>query len=113
MCHRFYSVDNSPANLTAFGSSLIASDLDVGAGTVIYKLLMHAYPGWYRGDSVYSLFPLTIPSENRKIAKDLGRESDYTYDPPSLAPQPITVKTWQGVVDILGDQVNYKVPCMF
>jgi hypothetical protein len=74
---------------------------------------MNAYPGWYRGDSVYTLFPLTIPSENLKIAEDLGRKSDYTYDPPSFAPQPIPVTTWQGVVNILNDQVKYKVPCMF
>jgi len=73
---------------------------------------MHAYPGWYRSDSVYSLFPLTIPSENRQIAKDMGKESDYTYEPPSFAPRPIPVTTWQGVVDILNDQVKYKVPCM-
>ena len=73
---------------------------------------MRAYPGWYQGDSVYALFPLTIPSENRKILQGMGKEKEYSYDPPKFTPPPVPVTTWKGVVDILKDQKNFKVPCM-
>ena len=72
---------------------------------------MRAYPGWYRSNSVYTMFPLTTPDENMKILKDMGKEADYTNDRPSLVGAPTPVTTWQGVVDVLGDQAKYKVPC--
>lgn len=108
---RFYSVDSSPSNLTAFGFNEIASDPDVGGGVVIRKLLMRAFPGWYRGDSVYALFPLTVPEANREILKGMGKEQDYTFDPPSFVASPISINTWQANVDILLDELKYKVPC--
>lgn len=108
---RFYSVDSSPANLTAFGFNEIASDPNVGGGVVIRKLLMRAFPGWYRGDSVYALFPLTVPEENRVILKGMGKEKDYSFDPPSFVGPPTLINTWQANADILSDRVNYKVPC--
>lgn len=108
---RFYAVDNSPANLTAFGFNSIASKRDVGQGVCIHKLLQHAYPGWYTGTSVYSMFPLTVPTEARKILKELGLEQDFTYDRPSFQKPLIPVTTWQGVVDIFENQAEFKVPC--
>jgi hypothetical protein len=107
---RFYAVDSSPANLTAFGYAEIASDPKVGGGTVIHKLLMRAYPNFYTGNSVYAYFPLTVPSENKKILQDLGKVGDYSYDRPTFIPQPTPVLSWKGVVDLLKDQENYKVP---
>ncbi|PVH87692.1 heme peroxidase [Cadophora sp. DSE1049] len=58
---RFYAVDSSPANLTAFGLNDIASQRNAAQGVCIHKLLQHAYPGWYTGTSVYAMFPLTVP----------------------------------------------------
>ncbi|KAH8646471.1 fatty acid oxygenase [Tricladium varicosporioides] len=107
---RFYSVDSSPANLTSFGYNEIASDPSVLGGVVIRKLLMRAFPGWYRGNSVYALFPLTVPEENKKIFQGFGTDKDYSFDRPSFIPPPIPIKTWQANADILSDRVNYKVP---
>lgn len=108
---RYYSVDSSPANLTAFGFAEIAADRSVNDGVCAYKLLQRAYPGWYRENSVYALFPFTIPPENREILKAQDKEALYSYDPPSLAAPPTPITTWQGCVDVLKDQQNYKVPC--
>ncbi|KAF2152176.1 heme peroxidase [Myriangium duriaei CBS 260.36] len=106
---RYYTVDNSPTNLTSFGFDEIASDGRVGFGTTIHKLLHRAYPGWFRSNSVYALFPLTIPPENRVILQDRGLEADYDYDRPQFVPPPTAVSTWKGVVDMLADQQNLKI----
>lgn len=108
---RFYSVDSSPANLTSFGYNEIASDPSVPGGVVIRKLLMRALPGWYRGNSVYAIFPLTVPEENKRILQGFGIDKDYSFDRPSFIPPPTPIKTWQANADILSDRVNYKVPC--
>jgi hypothetical protein len=107
---RYYTIDNSPANLTSFGSNEIASNPEVGFGTTIYRLLQRAYPGWYRSNSVYALFPLTIPSENRVILADKGVEAEYDYSRPSFVPPPTPVFSWSGVTDVLKDQESFKVP---
>jgi len=107
---RYYTIDSSPANLTSFGYNEIASDPNVGFGTTIYKLLQRAYPGWYRSNSVYALFPLTVPSENRAILAAKGVEADYDYDRPRFIPQPTPILSWNGVKGVLKDQESFKVP---
>jgi linoleate 10R-lipoxygenase len=48
----------------------------------MYKLFMRAFPGWFEYNSVYALFPFTIPSENVKILKKLDVWSQYSLNPP-------------------------------
>jgi len=107
---RFYAVDYSPANLTNFGFNAASSSFDVANGGVMYKLLMRAFPGWHRANSVYALFPFTTPEKNKEIFTKQGHAADYSYDPPSFVGPPIPVITWQGVVDVLSDQTKFKVP---
>jgi hypothetical protein len=108
--HRYYTIDNSPANLTSWGFNEIGSDPEVGFGTTVHHLLNRAYPGFYRSNSVYALFPLTIPPENRVILKAKGVEARYDYNRPRQAANPTQVVTWQGAVDVLRDQQSFKVP---
>ncbi|EEP79774.1 hypothetical protein UREG_04620 [Uncinocarpus reesii 1704] len=107
---RFYTVDYSPENLTSFGYNVANSSFDVAKGGVLYKLLMRALPGWYRPNSVYALFPFTIPEKNREIFEQLGTVDEYSYDAPSFIGPPIPVITWRGVVDVLSNQDRFKVP---
>jgi hypothetical protein len=79
----------------------------------MYKLLIRAFPGWYRADSVYALFPFTTPDKNREIFTKQGYVDDYSYDKPSLVGPPVPVITWKGVTDVLTDQTRFKVPCKF
>lgn len=87
------------------------NDPDVAQGHVMYNLLMRALPFYYRGNSVYAMFPLVVPEENRKILKKLKKDQDYNFDRPSFIGLPTTVKTWQGVTSVLSDQAGFKVPC--
>lgn len=103
------SQDYSPANLTQFGFNAVASDPNIAQGGVLYRLLMRAFPGWYEYNSVYALFPLTIPSENKVILKELGLESSYSFKPPSNPTVPISFSTAQSARTILGNQQAFNV----
>ena len=107
---RFYTVDYTPANLTNWGITQVKSDTDVAQGGVFYNLLMRALPFWYRGNSVYAMFPLTVPDENKKILQKLGVDKDYTFDRPSFVGVPVSIKTWKAVTSILENQTDFKVP---
>lgn len=110
---RFYTTDSGPANLTNWGCAFIAGNHEVAGGGVMYKLLMNAFPGYYRGNSVYAMFPLTVPDETRKILSSLGKDRDYDYGKPNFVGRPTAILTWEGVVSVLGDQKSFKVPCRF
>lgn len=107
---RFYTVDYTPANLTNWGWNQVKSDSDVAAGGVIYNLLMRALPFWYRGNSVYAMYPFTVPDENKTILGSLGTYEDYDFGRPSFVGVPSAVSTWKGVTDVLADQTRFGVP---
>ena len=108
---RFYTVDYSPANLTSWGFNEVSANPKIAQGGVMFKLLMRALPGFYRSNSMYAMYPFTVPSENRKILRDLGVESDYDFTPPSFVAPPLPVVTYSGALEVLKDQANFKVPC--
>jgi hypothetical protein len=107
---RFYTIDYSPANLTNWGWSQVKSDTDVAGGGVIYNLFMRALPFWYRGNSVYAMYPFTIPDENKMILGSLGTYEEYDFERPSYIGVPAAVSTWKGVTDVLADQTRFAVP---
>lgn len=107
---RFYTVDFTPATLTNWGFNQIRPDPEVAQGGCIYNLLMRALPNFYRGNSVYALYPFTVPEENAKILEKLGKKDLYDFTKPSFVPVPTSVKTWAGVTSVLEDQKNFRVP---
>lgn len=77
----------------------------------MYKLLMRAFPGFYRNNSVYAMFPFTVPEETRKVLKSIGQEQHYDFARPFFIGPPTPILTYKGVVNVLEDQVRFKVPC--
>lgn len=111
---RFYAHEYGPQGLTSFGFEAASSDFEVAGGGVIYKLLQRAFPGWYRASSVYALYPFNTPE---KIKEVFGNKTDpataLDYTPPAYIGPPIPVTSWEGVVQLLHDQENFKVPCKY
>ncbi len=107
---RFYTVDYTPANLTNWGWSQVKSDPAVAQGGCFYTLLMRALPFYYRGNSVYAMYPLTVPEENHKILTKLGVGQDYNFDPPSYIGVPTSIHSWKAVTEVLADQGSFSVP---
>ncbi|RFU82151.1 fatty acid oxygenase [Trichoderma arundinaceum] len=107
---RFYSVDYNPSNLTSFGFNEASSSYEIAGGGVMYKLLMRAFPGWYRGNSVYALYPFTTPGGNKETFGNLGTSQDVDFNKPAFIGPPKPITTWQGVVNVLNDQSQFRVP---
>lgn len=79
----------------------------------MYKLLMRAFPGWYRNNSVYALYPFSTPGRTRDIflKNGLPHNIQLSYELPQFIPPPIPVENYKSVVNVLNDQQSFKVPC--
>jgi hypothetical protein len=105
----FLIQDYSPRTLTQFGFNEVASDMNVSAGGVLYRVFMRAFPGWYDYNSIYALFPLTIPSENKKVLTGLGSVSSYSFERPSAPKRPCILTTARSARGILTNSFASRV----
>ncbi|KAL6715679.1 hypothetical protein ACLMJK_006640 [Lecanora helva] len=106
---RFYTIDYNPKNLTNWGYSEVQYDLAVQQGCVIYKLFLRAFPNHFRPNSVYAHYPMTIPSENKKILRDLGREDQYSWDRPAAIPPRVDLVSYVGAKRVLEHAQEFNV----
>lgn len=104
---RFCTTDYSPSNLTAWGYTEVSSDPEIVQGRVLYKLFHNAFPGWYRPNSVYAMYPFTIPSETKIILEGFGTAQNYNFDHPSFVAAPTPILTYNAVKDILADNKRF------
>ncbi|KAK2592292.1 hypothetical protein QQS21_010012 [Conoideocrella luteorostrata] len=108
---RFYAHEYGSQSLTSFGLTAASSDYDVAGGGVMYKLLMRAFPAWYRSNSVYALYPFNTPGRIKEIfASGAAPVPALDFNAPSFVGPPVPVISWQGIVQMLHDQTNFKVP---
>ena len=98
---RFYTIDYTPKNLTNWGYSEVQYNFGVEQGCCFYKLFLRSFPNHFKPNSIYARMPMTIPSENRKIMKKLGRESHYSWDRPGRMPERTMVQSYKGVRYVL------------
>ena len=105
---RFYTVDYTPHNLTAWGFQEASADIRVDQGHVFYKLFLRAFPPHFRSDSVYAHFPLVVPGENRAIHRSLGIANRYSYARPAYAAPPAVVLSYAAVQESLNDEAIFQ-----
>ncbi|KAF2200007.1 putative fatty acid oxygenase PpoC [Delitschia confertaspora ATCC 74209] len=106
---RFYTLDYHAKNLTNWGYREAQYDLNIEQGCVFYKLFLRAFPNHFKSNSIYAHYPMTIPSENRKIMQSLGRESHYSYDRPAFIPPRVNLTSYLGAKSVLDNQAAFKV----
>ena len=106
---RFYTIDYQPKSLTNWGYQEVQYDLNVEQGCVFYKLFLRAFPNHYQPNSIYAHYPMTIPSENRKIMQTLGREDHYSYDKPTFIPPRINLSSYIGAKYMLDRGQEFAV----
>ncbi|MCJ1272406.1 hypothetical protein MMC21_000192 [Puttea exsequens] len=106
---RYYTIDYNPKNLTAWGYSEVQYDLAVQQGCVIYKLFLRAFPNHFKSNSIYAHYPMTIPDENRKIMRSLGREDQYTWDRPARIPLRVDLTSYKAAKYVLEHAKEFNV----
>lgn len=106
---RHYTIDYNARNLTNWGYNEARYDLNINQGCVFYKLALRAFPSFFKPCSIYAHYPMTIPSENKVIMKDLGREAHYSWDRPASIPVRVNVVAYRNVKRILEEQQNFRV----
>ncbi|KAL9089341.1 MAG: hypothetical protein Q9159_002557 [Coniocarpon cinnabarinum] len=106
---RFYTIDYTPRNLTNWGFSEVQYNFDVEQGCSFSKLFLRAFPNHFKPNSIYAHQPMTVPEENRKIMRSLGRESHYSYDRPTRMAPRVMIQNYRGVRQVLEDQATFKV----
>lgn len=105
---RFYTIDYTPKNLTNWGYSEVQYNFGVEQGCCFYKLFLRAFPNHFKPNSIYARMPMTIPSENRKIMRSLGRESHYSWDRPTRMPGRVMIQSYKGIRTVLENPKLYK-----
>lgn len=106
---RFYTVDYTSNSLTNWGWSEAKYDLATDHGHVFYKLFLRAFPNHFQPNSIYAHYPLTIPSENKKILGDLGVDEKYTWERPVSSHRVVMISSHAACKTITEDKQNFKV----
>jgi hypothetical protein len=76
----------------------------------MYILLMRAFPGWYKFNSVYAMFPFSVPEKTREILEKLGTLSLYSFDKPQPPAKPIVfISNYDACIRVLNDQEHFKM----
>ncbi|GKT58023.1 fatty acid oxygenase [Colletotrichum tofieldiae] len=106
---RFYTVDYTPKNLTNWGFNQASYDHNVDQSHVFYKLVYRAFPNTFKANSIHAHFPLTVPSENKKILESIDRAYLYSWDEPKTKASMIPIFSHKAVSEILYNQTDFKV----
>ncbi|KAK7219323.1 hypothetical protein V2G26_007326 [Clonostachys chloroleuca] len=82
---RFYTLDWTPATMTNWGFDVIKADKPqdkLARGGKMHHLLDIAFPGFYKDNSVWKLFPFTTPDEIKRIFEKQGVAGKYDFSSP-------------------------------
>jgi len=106
---RFYTKEFNSRSMTNWGYEEAKYDLDINQGCCFYRLALRAFPRWFKPNSIYIHYPMTIPRENALIMKSLRRTQDYTWDRPEFIPPRTDIFNYNNVRRILEDPANFRV----
>jgi hypothetical protein len=107
---RFYTLDYTAATLTNWGISEVAQDYKTLGGSMFYKLIQRAFPGWFPYNSLHVMQPMFTRKMNEQIATEIGTIKLYTKKDPARPVQPTIVTSHAAVRKILTDQNAFVVP---
>ncbi|KAL4864170.1 heme peroxidase [Aspergillus spectabilis] len=82
---RFYTLGWSPAQMTDWGFDFIKLGRpqdELARGGKIHQLFDIAFPGHYKANSVWKLFPFTAPDETKRIFNKQGVSGKYDFSSP-------------------------------
>ena len=76
----------------------------------MHLLLMRAFPGWYKFNSTYAMFPFSVPSKTKEVQTKLDTISYYDFTPPAPPSKGLVlVKSYESCIKVLNDQEHFKM----
>ncbi|KAL4879986.1 hypothetical protein BJY04DRAFT_228887 [Aspergillus karnatakaensis] len=106
---RFYTKEFNARNMTNWGYTEAGHELEINQGCCFYRLALNAFPKWFKYNSIYIHYPMTIPRENNLIMRALGRAHEFTWDRPAYAQPATRIFNYHNVRRILEDPANFRV----
>lgn len=77
----------------------------------MYKLLMKAFPRFYKGNSIYAMYPFTKPEQQMEALESMGMADDFDMSKPQYeALFTAHVTTFHDSTKLLSDHQNFHVP---
>ncbi|KAJ7705297.1 heme peroxidase [Mycena rosella] len=109
---RFFTVEFTPFNLTAWGYADCQFDAQDGSyGGMLTKLLFRTLPEYYPAGSAYAHFPFLDPvymrDHMRATKPELADKYTWTRPEPPVAEVPVVVSTKEGVREVLENEVTF------
>ena len=81
----------------------------------MHRLLMRAFPGYYAFNSVYAMYPFTVPNKTHQTLTAFGTLSSYSFDLPKKPPFSIAtlssmnyISDYHALVRVLNDHDTFK-----
>jgi hypothetical protein len=76
----------------------------------MYRLLMRAFPRCYAFNSVYAIYPFSLPEKTSETLTKLNSLSSYSFDLPKTPPDTVHyVNNYHACARILSDPENFKI----
>ncbi|KAI1259137.1 heme peroxidase [Xylariaceae sp. FL1019] len=107
---RFNTLDYTVSNLTSWGYNEVQEDPKTMGGSMLYKLIHRALPGWFPYNSVSVMQPMYTKKANTDIAKELGTLAQFTLDDPKPPLKPVVLFTSAAVKQVLSSPKQYVLP---
>ncbi|XXH00292.1 hypothetical protein Hte_006634 [Hypoxylon texense] len=107
---RFNTLDYTVSNLTSWGYNEVQQDYKTLGGSMMYKLIHRALPGWFPYNSAAVMQPFYTKKANLAIAKELGTIAQYTDEDPKPPRKSVVVFSTDSIKQVLGNHKQYVVP---
>lgn len=107
---RFNTLDYTVSNLTSWGYNEAQQDYKTLGGSMMYKLIQRALPGWFPYNSAAVMQPFYTKKANLAIAKELGTIAQFTDEDPKPPRKSVVVFTTASIKQVLGNHKQYVVP---
>jgi len=88
----------------------VSSNSKVLKGSMFYKLIQRAFPGWFKYDSIYLWQPMYTPTANKKYADKQKLRKLFVDDGPHQPTKPTNITDYDNLLAILGHHREFKNP---
>jgi hypothetical protein len=79
----------------------------------MHVLLMRAFPGWYKFNSIYAMYPFSHPDRTREVLTKIKTISNFSFEKPQkptgfLGPMDY-ISNYHACIKVLNDQESFKM----